>query len=353
LPILLLARFILRRKSLSHTDIRLHSDCRKAHLGHTAGSVDLMARTEEVQIALASGDSVTSRSSLRLFWISVALLSACFGRVLTDLINHSLKESLHSHILLVPFITAYLVWQLRGSLPAPKPERSPVGIVCCCAGILTLSAFAVIPRAGQLSQNDYVAINIFAFWLFVIGAAAFTLGTKFVRSIAFPLSFLVFLIPLPDKLAAGLEIASQYASAEVYSWFMNISGATYYREGRTFVLPSLTIVVAQECSGIRSSFVLFITSLIAGHMFLRSGWKRVVLALAVFPLGIVRNAIRIYFLSMASAHWDPNIIHSAIHHRGGPIFFALSLIPFFLFLFWLRKSDLNFHPREHAKPVSL
>jgi len=321
-------------------------------LGDTAGSVAPMARTEEVQIALASEGPLTSRSSLRSFWICLAILSLCFSRVLFNLVNHSLNESLHSHILLVPFISGYLILQLRSSLPLPMRETSLIGIVCCVVGLLTVGIyFAVQSNGQQLSSNDSIAINVFAFWMFIVAAAAFTLGTKFVKTIAFPLAFLVFLIPLPDKVAAGLEIASQYASAEVYSWFMNLSGATYYREGRTFVLPNLTIVVAQECSGIRSSFVLFITSLIAGHMFLRGPWKKLFFAMAVFPLGIFRNALRIYFLSMASAHWNPDIIHSPIHHRGGPIFFALSLIPFFVLLLWLKKSERGTHPREAAHSV--
>jgi exosortase len=190
-----------------------------------------------------------------------------------------------------------------------------------------------------ISHNDYLSFNVLAFVLCFAAISALFLGGRFLKAIAFPLGFLVFMVPLPDIVVNAVEIASQHASAETYSWFMNLSGATYYRDGRTFVLPNLTIVVAQECSGIRSSLVLFITSLVAGHMFLHSTWKKVLLAGLVFPLGIARNAFRIYFLSMASAHWNADIIHSPLHHRGGPIFFALSLIPFFLILLWLRKSD--------------
>jgi exosortase len=185
--------------------------------------------------------------------------------------------------------------------------------------------------------------------MFFFATAAFFLGAAFIKKVAFPLFFLLVLVPLPDAATDAIEIASQFASAETYSWFMNLSGATYFREGRTFVLPNLTIVVAQECSGIRSSLVLFITSLIAGHLFLRSPWKKAILALAVFPLGILRNAFRIYLLSMASAHWNPDIIHSPLHHRGGPIFFALSLIPFFLLLLWFRKSE---RPPSPAPSIS-
>lgn len=299
-----------------------------------------MGETEEVQIALAQNPSRCFAPNLRAFWISVTILCLCFARVFYDLVVHVLDVNLHSHIILVPFISGYLLWQLRPELPAPVRGGGILPVLFAVAGLVTLGIFMGLRSNGKaISQNDYLSFQVFAFCMFLFAIVTYFLGWRFVRTAIFPIAFLLVLVPLPDVVVHHLEIASQYASAETYSWMMDLSGATYYREGRTFVLPSLTIVVAQECSGIRSSLVLFITSLIAAHLFLRTKWKKIALCLAVFPLGIVRNAFRIYFLSMASAHWNPEIIHSPLHHRGGPIFFALSLIPFFLFLFWLKKSE--------------
>ena len=63
------------------------------------------------------------------------------------------------------------------------------------------------------------------------------------------------------------------------------------------------------------------------------------LALAVIPLGIVRNGFRIYTIAMLCVHIDPEMINSPLHRRGGPVFFALSLLPFFALLFLLQKSE--------------
>jgi exosortase/archaeosortase family protein len=104
-------------------------------------------------------------------------------------------------------------------------------------------------------------------------------------------------------------------------------------------LPGITIRVGQECSGIHSSLVLFLTSLIAGHLFLASPWNKTWLALLVLPLGIARNALRILTISLLCVHVDASMIRSPIHVRGGPVFFALSLIPFFAALWWLRRSE--------------
>jgi exosortase/archaeosortase family protein len=106
-----------------------------------------------------------------------------------------------------------------------------------------------------------------------------------------------------------------------------------------FVLPGIVLEVAQECSGIRSSWVLLITSLLASQMFLKSPWRRAVLVLFVIPLGIVRNGFRILVIGLLCVHIGPHMIDSVIHHRGGPLFFVLSLGPMFLLLWWLRRHD--------------
>jgi exosortase C (VPDSG-CTERM-specific) len=275
------------------------------------------------------------------FGIAAGALIIAFAKVLFDLAAYSLKTEVYSHILLVPFVSAYLVWQLRQSLPSPQRERSDISTAFLCLGALILVTYFVLQFAFGMgfSSNDSLSLTILAFCCFFVGLAIQLLGRPFSKDIAFPLAFLFFLAPFPDLVTEALETGSQHASAEVYSWMMSLSGATYFRDGLTFALPGLSIKVAQECSGIRSSIVLFITSLIGGHMFLRSPARRTALALSVFPLGIIRNAFRIYVLSMLSAHWNPRVIDSPLHHKGGPIFFALSLIPFFLFLVWLRKSE--------------
>jgi len=106
-----------------------------------------------------------------------------------------------------------------------------------------------------------------------------------------------------------------------------------------FQLPGIVIEVAQECSGIRSSWVLFITSVLASYLFLKSPWRRVALIAFVIPLAILRNGFRILVIGLLCVQIGPHMIHSNILKQGGPLFFALSLVPLFLLLWWLRRGE--------------
>jgi exosortase/archaeosortase family protein len=154
------------------------------------------------------------------------------------------------------------------------------------------------------------------------------------------------MVPLPDAAADWLEKASVVASAEAAALFFGLTGTPLVRHGTVFELPGIVLRVGQECSGIRSSWVLFITSLLASHMFLKSPWRRLVLVAFVIPLGILRNGFRILVIGLLCVHVGPEMIDSPIHHRGGPIFFALSLVPLFLVAWWLWRGEQK---RQGAK----
>jgi len=161
------------------------------------------------------------------------------------------------------------------------------------------------------------------------------------RAAAFPLTYLIFMVPMPDAMADALETASKYASAEVANVLFHFSGTPFLRDGLIFQLPNITIEVAQECSGIRSSWVLLMTSILAANMFLKTPWRRFALITLVIPLAILRNAFRILVIGLLCVNVGPQMINSLIHRRGGPLFFMLSLIPFFVLLWWLRRGDVR------------
>ena len=114
-----------------------------------------------------------------------------------------------------------------------------------------------------------------------------------------------------------------------------------------FELPGIAIEVAKECSGIRSSLALIITSLIAGYMFLQTGWKRIVLVLAIFPLMLIKNAIRITTISLLAVYVDKSFLTgSFLHSSGGIFFFLIALALLAPFLLYLKKTEKKSVPNN-------
>jgi exosortase len=157
------------------------------------------------------------------------------------------------------------------------------------------------------------------------------------------------MVPMPNAMADALEQASAAASAEMANLLFHLSGMPFFRVGPVFQLPNITIQVAQECSGIRSSLVLFITSILAANLFLKTPWRRVALIAVVIPLAILRNGFRILVIGLLCVHLGPQMIHSLIHRRGGPLFFVLSLIPFLFLLWLLRRGDTGERSESDTK----
>lgn len=275
-----------------------------------------------------------------------------FLKPLSALFRLAWTDDMVSHTVLIPVISYYLL-SIRsskgggGGVMAQTPHKTggvkgltgrQIGIPLLALGFVLYAVVAFVPMSLG-PATDRLTWSMLAFVMCVAGAHFFFLdGAETGRSL-FPCAFLIFMVPLPSFMLHGLEVFFQHASAEMASALLGLTGTPALRDGLVFQIPGITIRVAEECSGIHSSYVLFMTSLIAGHVFLKSPWRRFFLAAFVIPLGIFRNGFRICTIAMLCVHIGPEMIHSPIHHRGGPIFFALSLIPFFVVLLWLHRSE--------------
>lgn len=279
------------------------------------------------------------RKNFPLFALSAVGLVVLFIKPLYGLARLAVHDSLYSHIPLIPCVTGYLLWKDRSRF-ANKTSTSPwAAALCILVGLAALATWVL--NKGTLVEIDYLSLTIFAFVSFVCAIYLLVLGRNIFNADGFPFAFLLFMVPFPVFLTNGIETFFQHASASAAYALLELSNAPVYRQGLEFRLPNIVLSVAPECSGIRSTLVLFMTSLIAGHLFLESPWKKWVLTLFVIPLAILRNGFRIFTIAQLCIHRGPEMIDSAIHKRGGPIFFVISLVPFFLLLFFLRKSSFG------------
>lgn len=270
-----------------------------------------------------------------------ALLALCFSLPLCDWILFSADSEFYSYMPLMPLITGYLIWLRRAGLGANIHPSWGAAAAAAAAGLATLALYFLARHRGWIPEEaDYLAVMMLAFLLLLLAAGFASLGSATLSAIAFPLAMLLFMVPYPAMVNNGLEVFFQHTSAAAAHLFFNLAGTSCIQDGLNLNLPTdFGLRVAPECSGIHSSQVLLITSLLAGNLFLRSHWRRTLLALFIIPLAIVRNGFRIFVVGELCVHINHDMIHAWIHRHGGPVFFVLSLLPFFGLLVWLRKSE--------------
>lgn len=287
----------------------------------------------------------------RGFFVAAAGLAVFFGLPLYRLARFAAGSDLHSYILLMPFVSLYLIWLKKDSLLVESEPARQTGVLFLTGGLALLATYWLIDRQGlKLTAEDRLAFTTLSFLLMIAGIGCLFLDGKTASSLAFPMGMLVFMVPFPTWITNHIEAFLQQGSAICAEGLFSLSGTTFSRDGMLFLLPGIRIQVAPECSGIHSSIVLFIVSLLAGYLFLRSPGKRAVLTLAMIPLALLRNGFRIFTIGQLCIHIGPQMIDSPIHRRGGPLFFIASLVPFLALLLLLQRAERKKN-RRGPEPV--
>lgn len=274
-------------------------------------------------------------TDLRLACASGIVLAGAYAGVLARLARYAVANEFNTYILMIPPLAAFLYWARPAKRGRIEHRREGVAaLVAVAATLIALSFHFAEPQTGRLDCQVLSLTALIAAWsLLFFGGQAF-------RASAFPIALLVFMAPLPAAAVSVIESILQHLSSQAaYLLFHLVGLPVLQTAGINFELPGITLYVAPACSGIQSSVALFVVSLAAGYLFIRSPWLRVVLTLAVFPLGILRNAIRIVTVGELCSHYGPQMIDSYIHRQGGWIFFLVFLVPFFALLLALAHFD--------------
>jgi exosortase len=271
-----------------------------------------------------------------------------FREPLLALFHKAMSSDDASHILLVPLIVAWLLYLDRKKIH-PTSFALPTAFFFAVSAVVLGGIVTYRPPADA---SLTLAALVSAFVLLLVSGFIGIFGRRSARLARFPLAFLGFLVPLPDSFLDRAIYLLQAGSAAVAEWIFDLSGIPALREGFIFRLPTVSIEVAKECSGIRSSLALLILALLIAHFSFRSLWKKAAFVGAGLLMMMIKNGVRIATLTILASKVDPGFLFGRLHHQGGIVFFLIGLA-LMLPVYWLLRRGENRSPARLSTQPTL
>jgi len=260
------------------------------------------------------------RNRFRLLLV-ILFLVAVYCRVVPDMVQQWSQDENYSHGFLVPLIAAYFLYLRRDELSmAPSVPWNP-GLLIFLFGLMQL----VMGWLGTeyFTMRSSMVVVLMGLVLFLFGKAPF-------RIMALPLFYLFFMIPLPYIIYDAVAFPLKLFVTKVSVTALKVFGVTVLREGNIIMFPSVTLEVADACSGIRSLISLLALAVALAFFLDISTWKRWLLACMAIPIAIVTNAGRVIMTGFLAQYWGAKAAEGFFHEFAGFAVFivAMALLAF-------------------------
>jgi exosortase len=275
--------------------------------------------------------------TLRVFFILAAISLAIWWSPITSSFALALHDEQYTHILMILPISAALIFM---DWKPPEPfERLSVVVGSVLLAAAASGIFFMKWGAVALFPDERLAANMLALVIWWIAAFILCFGLRATRRALFPLCFLFGLVPFPDFVLNPVVKLLQQGSAAAAHLLFAAAGVPVQQRGLLLHIPGLTVEVARECSSIRSSSMLIVTTMVLAQLLLRSPWRKALIILVAIPLSVAKNGLRIFTIAMLTTRVDPGFLTGRLHREGGIIFFLIALVVTFLLLWILRRAE--------------
>ena len=226
--------------------------------------------------------------------------------------------SYYGHGLLIPFVSAFLIWQNRDVLKVIEPQPNGWGMRLLLTGL-------VLHIMSSWLQVYF--ISAFSMLIVLPALALHFYGTKMVRQILFPIAFLIFMIPLPEVLITDISFKMKMFAAQIAAYLLNDHmRIPAIRVGSLIKMRNAYVMVDDVCSGLRSLISLTALGSIFAYWLKGAWWRKLILFLLTIPVAIITNVFRIVLLSFISEVWGPQYAVGFFHDLTGMLVFVLAFI---------------------------
>lgn len=306
-------------------------------------------QTSGVALSDVSGREIPRQRPL-LLWGAAVLILVLFGVAYAEslkyLVTQWMEDDNYSHGFFVPIITATLIWWRRERIAAAGIASSWWGLLPAALG-LALYVFGGFSTMYSLQQ--------LSLWLVIVGLVLAVTGPRATREMAFPLGYLLTMIPLPQMLQTNVSSSLQLMSSSLGIGVLQAIGVTAFREGNVIDLGPIQLQVVEACSGLRYLIPLIALTLLSAYLFQKRLWKRVVLVASAIPLAVLLNGLRIGLIGVLVDRFGQGAAEGFMHLFEGWLLFVLSLAILSAEMWLLGKIGAESAPdsdRPGARPAA-
>ena len=269
----------------------------------------------------------------------VALAGSWLYRdVVAGLVNDWAHDDNYSHGFLIVPLAGYFLWERRDRVRQAAAQPSMLGLVAS-SGSLALLVAGILGAEFFLSRVSIIGV--------LAGTVLFLYGWPVLRVAAFPIAFLLLMIPIPAIVFNQIAFPLQLFASRFGVMVMQLFGVPVLREGNVIVLANTSLEVAEACSGIRSLISLLALGIVYGYFSDSRLWVRVLIAASTIPIAIVTNGLRVAGTGVLAHFYGPDAAHGFFHTFSGWLVFLAA----FGILFVVMHSVRRFVP-EPAGPLS-
>jgi exosortase D (VPLPA-CTERM-specific) len=244
------------------------------------------------------------------------LLTGLYWKIVPPMVQQWYQDENYSHGFIVPLVAGYFLYTRWDELKDLPVTRWNAGLAVILFGLMQL-------LIGWLG-TEYFSMRS-SLIVILAGTVLYLFGTGVFRIALLSIAYLFFMIPIPYIIYDAAAFPLKIFVTKVSVLTMKAIGIVVMREGNIIMFPTLTLEVADACSGIRS--LISLLALAAAYAFILriSPWKRLILICAAVPIAVFTNAVRVIVTGILAQYWGAKAAEGFFHEFAGMVVFAVAM----------------------------
>ena len=264
------------------------------------------------------GEQLNPWASMRIVWAIITLaMSGVYAPVIIELIRAWRFDSYAGHGMLVPLCSAFLLWTERARIRAAagRGDLSGILVILLGLGILVLGRW-----------DESLLIRGLSIVIALAGIVVLGFGRRCLREAAFPIGFLLLMVPLPHPVADTLTIHLQRFAAGFAGVTLDALGIQAFHTDTLIMLPNLTLRVDEGCNGLRFLITLLTLMIPFAHGSQRDLARKILLVALTIPAAVLANGVRIAAIGIGAHSFGPQVAVGLVHNSIAKAIWGLTLL---------------------------